>query len=75
MKTHRAAMAAKNAVFLAQDAAGEEWRAADRIGNQKLKKTIVKFEKRLAKVRAELEALDRDAMEYEWSSREVSDAT
>jgi hypothetical protein len=61
---HDLAMAAKEAIFRAQDACSLAWeREPEKRAVQR------KVEKRLAKIRAELEALDRDVLAARWRSR------
>lgn len=62
---HAAAMDAKEAVFRAQDRLSEAWQehaSRETRGDRDLPRdrTLVQIERRLAKVRAELETLDRD---------------
>lgn len=54
-RAHHAAMNAKEATFIAQDVCSAGWLRASKAQQRELRK----FEKRLARVRAELEALDR----------------
>ncbi len=55
-EAHRRAMLAKEAVFKAQDATSLAWDGA----TDSERKLLRKIEKRLAKVRFELEQLDND---------------
>lgn len=59
---HDLAMDAKALIFSAQDAAGDEWRRANAAADVEARRLAEKIEKRLGRVRAELEALDRDVI-------------
>jgi hypothetical protein len=54
---HQLAMEAKRTIFRAQDACSLAWE-----GDPQQRVTLNKVDKRLRKIRAELEALDRDVL-------------
>lgn len=62
-RAHCYAMAAKEAVFCAQDKLSRAW-MGDAMPMGKRAALLRKLERRLAKVRAELEQLDNDALAY-----------
>jgi type II secretory pathway component PulJ len=61
---HKLAMDAKATIFRAQDACSLAWEH-----DPQQRVALRKVEKRLAKVRAELEALDRDVQAARWRVR------
>lgn len=66
---HSEAMHAKRAVFKAQDACSEASYSALPPFSRTQDAILRKMEKRLAKVRAELEALDRDFWDWRGKAR------
>lgn len=62
-RVHRSAMAAKECTFTAQDALSRVWSEGE--PGPKRRALLKKLERRLARVRAELEQLDNDCLLFE----------
>lgn len=72
-RAHGLALAAKEVVFLAQDELSNAWNYQSDVNRPTGKRAALlrKLERRLAKVRAELEKLDNDALAYRMAGGEL----
>lgn len=66
-RAHRHAMAAKECTFTAQDEVSRAW--ASQSPNRRRAALLRKLERRLAKVRTELEQLDNDYLAFKAGAR------